>query len=432
MAAAAITMATAVLPGIETPSRVAADGVPEMQPCIAQPELIEGSTGPGVLCLQFALIMLGYSVPYSGSFDRPTKDAVTYFQALHPPLVADGRAGMNTLAALGIDGAAPIYRAEVVTAAAPGATAAPGVGAGVPLAGATACVADATIDPNERGQSVACLQRRLTVLGFYKGSISGLHDQPTQDALRAYQKVTPPLTADGVGGTRTLAALGIWSGLSVSDGRATGPGPFPAPMQDEPNWNLTAEGIPKYGNRTACTPGEAAVIAAEFAIDGADAATQQWAVYIASREGGCRYDAVNINARTKDDSHCTFQLNALSGMFGPTAELGRRGWNTTNVKSSLQACADAASDLWVFCGRGSWTPPYDCAPPWKGSTVGQPPPVLPAPPTSVLEEPAPETPIDTTPVAPSAITPTDPSVTTTTTTTPGSTATTTTTTTTSP
>jgi hypothetical protein len=185
-----------------------------MQPCIAQPETGRGLDRAGVLCLQFSLIMLGYSVPYSGTFDRATKDAVTYYQALHPPLVADGRAGMNTLASLGIDGAAPIYRSEAAptaTGTTVAGTTAGRVGTGVALGGATACVADANIDAYERGQSVACLQRRLTVLGQYRGSISGLHDQATQDALRAYQKATPPLTADGVGGTRTLAALGIWS-----------------------------------------------------------------------------------------------------------------------------------------------------------------------------------------------------------------------------
>ena len=392
--------ALVILTGMALPTPAPAEAsVPEMQVCIAQPELVEGAKGPGVLCLQFALIMLGYSVPYSGSFDRATKDAVTWYQAIHPPLVADGRAGQQTLASLGIDGAAAIYRPETAVVTGGTATAAAGAGSGTPLAGATACVADAQIDPGERGQSVACLQRRLTLLGYYHGSITGLHDQASQDALKAYQKATPPLTADGVGGPRTLAALDIWSGLSVNDGRSTGPGPFPAPTQDEPNWGLTAEGIPRYGNHVACTPSEAAVIAAEFANDGADAATQQWAVYIASREGGCRFDAVNINAKTKDDSHCTFQLNALSGMFGPHGELGRRGWTTDAVKTSLQACADAASDLWVFCGRGPWTPPYTCQPPWSGSTVGQPPAVLPAPPTSVLEEPAPEPTAEPVPVA---------------------------------
>ena len=163
------------------------------------------------------------------------------------------------------------------------------------------------------------------------------------------------LQVDGKAGPRTLAAMGIWSGITSGNGRFTGPGPFPAPVQDEPFWNLTAEGIPYYNKGTACTASEAAVIAAEFANDGADAATQQWAVYIASREGGCRYDAVNLNLRTKDDSHCTFQLNVLSGMFEPNGALGRRGWTADLVKSSLQACADGASDLWVFCGRGPWT-----------------------------------------------------------------------------
>jgi len=89
-------------------------------------------------------------------------------------------------------------------------------------------------------------------------------------------------------------------------------------------------------------------------------------VYVASREGGCRYAAVNYNLATRDDSHCSFQLNALSGMFQPHGELGRLGWTTDNVKASMAACADAASDLWVYCGRGPWTPPYACAPPWAG------------------------------------------------------------------
>ena len=108
------------------------------------------------------------------------------------------------------------------------------------------------------------------------------------------------------------------------------------------------------------------IIAEEFGKDGADDATQQWAAYIASCEGGCNEKTVNNNPATCDDSHCTFQLNALAGMFEPHGELGRRGWNVVNVKVSMQNCADAASDLWVYCGRGSWKPPYACAPPWAG------------------------------------------------------------------
>ncbi|CAB4885621.1 unannotated protein [freshwater metagenome] len=140
-------------------------------------------------------------------------------------------------------------------------------------------------------------------------------------------------------------------------------GPWPAPVQDEAKWSLTLDGIPYFAARPACTVHQADIIADQFALDGADAATQQWAVYIASREGGCNYRAVTVNAATRDDSHCTFQLNVLSGTFAPTGELGRHGWTADLVQRSLTACADAASDLWTSCGRGPWTPPYACRPP---------------------------------------------------------------------
>lgn len=361
--------------------------VPEVQACIAQPTLQRDSTGSGVMCLQFTLIMQGFSVPYSGTYDQATEDAVRWYQSTHPPLVADGVAGDATLQALGIAGKAAVFVPAGALGAAPAEASTQSATNGTPTSRAR-CTADATLTSGSRGQSVMCLQYRLVELGFSNVSASGVYDQATADAVRFYQKGTPPLSADGIAGPRTLAALDIWSGMTAGGGRDIGEGPFPAGMQDEPNWRLTAEGIPVYGNRTACTKEQAITIAAEFANDGADAATQQWAVYIASREGGCRYDAVNINARTKDDSHCTFQLNALSGAFTPHGSLGRRGWTTDLVKASLQACADAASDLWVFCGRGPWTPPYSCTPPWAGSTTDQPPALLPAPPDTVVPTPA--------------------------------------------
>ena len=240
------------------------------------------------------------------------------------------------------------------------------------------CLADAAIEPDERGLSVACLQRRLTELGLFHGAISGLYDLASQQAVRAFQHAHPPLKADGLAGARTLMTLAIWSGSTNNANAVTGPGPFPAaPRPNEPQWNLTADGIPFYGNHEACDATAAAVIAAEFANDGADVDTQQWAVYIASRESGCRFDAVTVNARTRDDSQCAFQLNALSGTFAPSGELGRRGWSPEATRFSMQSCADAASDLWVVCGRGPWIKPYSCVRPWLGSTDGQPAPALP-------------------------------------------------------
>lgn len=388
-----------LLVGVPTRAPVEAANVPVVQPCLAQPVLGPGSTGPGVLCLQFVLIMEGFSVPYDGVYGRSTEDAVRWYQSTHPPLVANGAAGAETLQALGIAGKAAVF----VPAGALGtATAVSPIVAGAegrsPIT--TRCLADATLRRGLRGQSVTCLQRRLIDLGYTGVGVSGVYDTATVDAVRAYQRATPPLTVDGVAGPRTLAALDIWSGMSSNHGRDMGPGPFPAGMQEEVEWRLTPQGIPAYGNRQACTPEQAAVIAGEFAVDGADALTQQWAVYVASREGGCRFDAVNLNLATKDDSHCTFQLNALSGMFGPTAVLGRRGWTPESVKFSLQACADAASDLWVFCGRGPWIPPYSCAPPWAGATVNQPPALLPPPPEEPpVSDPAAASPSDPVPGA---------------------------------
>ncbi len=354
-------------------------GVPEPSECEATPVLAPGATGADVRCLQYSLLMRGYDVAYTGTYDDATEDAVRAYQGANPPLSVDGRAGSQTLLALGIrlgdDDDPPVQVASSASGTSSPATPATATEqreeefVELPTS-SLPCLADAHLKVGSTGKSVTCLQQRLAELGMYRGKANGTFDTTLADAVEEFQSIRPPLTVDGVAGTRTLAALGIWSGISpgaVPTGSAA-PTSFPtAGPSSEPLWHLTAEGIPYYGSRTPCTAAQAATIAYEFGRDGADTATQQWAVYVASREGGCRYDAVNNNPATKDDSHCTFQINALSGVFGPTAELGRRGWTAANVKASLQACADAASDLWVFCGRGPWTPPYHCAPPWGGS-----------------------------------------------------------------
>lgn len=355
------TMAVSCLGPLAAPPAAHA-GLPTAGGCSADAELKVGDYGTSVICLQYALGMIGLSdLPINGIFDDATSGLVRWFQATHPPLRVDGRAGPQTLAALGI------YSGRTV--------------GGVV---ATQCTADATIRPGDASPSARCLQESLRELGLYDAAITGVSDRATVEALKRYQIDTPPLDVDGWAGPRTLAALGIWSGktgvLSAngtvvfstggSTPGGTAPfGPWPAPVQFEDFWSLTADGIPYYGKGQACTRAQADVIAFQFAKDGADIATQQWAVYIASREGGCRFDAVNQNPVTQDDSHCTFQLNALAGMFAPTAELGRRGWTAENVKTSLDNCADAASDLWVYCGRGPWTPPYSCRPPWKDAAT---------------------------------------------------------------
>jgi hypothetical protein len=296
--------------------------------------------------LQFTLAALGlYHATLTQKYDKPTAEAMAIFQSNHPPLRVDGVA-------------TPLVLTEM------------GIYSGVDAEPPPLCLADAQLGIGSKGASVSCLQDKLIEDGYLVAKSTGTFDKPTADAVRAFQFATPPLPTDGLAGPSTLAAMGIWSGKTTEQGgpviaRAPG-GPWPAAREPFPNWNLSRDGIPFYGNHVACTKANADVIAAEFAKDGADDATQQWAAYIASREGGCNERTVNLNLATRDDSHCTFQLNALAGMFEPHGELGRRGWNVDNVKESMTNCADAASDLWVYCGRGPWTPPYACAPPWAG------------------------------------------------------------------
>ena len=330
------------------PTVVRAD-VPEVAWCKSDAGLVIGSTGPSVACLQFTLAALGmYHATLTRKYDKLTAEAMAIYQSKNPPLRVDGVASPLALTEMGI------Y-------------------SGVDSQPPPVCLADAHLGTGAKGPSVQCLQDKLIQDGFLVGTASGTFDKATSNAVRAFQQATPPLPSDGTAGPSTLAALNIWSGkTTILNGgpvvvSATAPGgPWPAGREAYPNWNLTGEGIPFYGNHVACSRANADIIANEFEKDGADDATQQWAVYIASREGGCNYAAVNLNLATRDDSQCTFQLNALAGMFEPHGELGRRGWTKDSVRESMNNCADAASDLWVYCGKGPWTPPYACAQPWAG------------------------------------------------------------------
>lgn len=317
--------------------------VPEMGNCVADAELVVGSAGGSVTCVQWTLLWTGqYRGLVSGTYDQATFQAVVAFQQAHPPLTINGNSGVQTLTEMGI------Y-------------------SGVDKAPPPRCLADAPVSPGDRNPSAECVQRVLQSKLLFGGAIDGSYGKDTAAAVKNFQLQTPPLVANGVADTQTLAALGIWSGFTADQGSDTfnGGAWWPASIQAEPNFRL-ANGIPVFGNHRFCTRENADTIAREFAKDGADNATQQFFIYIASREGGCDFTAVNQNAETRDDSHCSFQLNALSGMFEPNGQLGRRGWTTDNVKQSMANCADAASDLWVFCARGPWTKPYTCAPPWAG------------------------------------------------------------------
>ena len=116
----------------------------------------------------------------------------------------------------------------------------------------------------------------------------------------------------------------------------------------------TASNVPGYPGHPKCTSSNAQVIRKEFAKDGANAETQNWFVYVASRESGCNYKAVYINSRTGDNLHCAFMLNARSGPLSRLGLLTLQGFTPYSVKTSMAACANAASNLWKRCGKHLW------------------------------------------------------------------------------
>lgn len=58
------------------------------------------------------------------------------------------------------------------------------------------------------GDEVIAVQTKLKELGYYKGNIDGIYGSGTKSAVTNFQKANR-LSADGIAGVKTLAALGI-------------------------------------------------------------------------------------------------------------------------------------------------------------------------------------------------------------------------------
>ncbi len=70
------------------------------------------------------------------------------------------------------------------------------------------------------GQEVRNIQKKLKSWGYYNGEVDGIYGSKTKAAVVYFQKKNG-LTADGVAGPKTLAAMGISSGSS-SGGYSSG------------------------------------------------------------------------------------------------------------------------------------------------------------------------------------------------------------------
>ena len=61
-----------------------------------------------------------------------------------------------------------------------------------------------------RGNEVTQIQTKLKRWGYYNGSIDGIYGSQTLAAVKYFQRKNG-LTADGIAGTKTLQAMGIYS-----------------------------------------------------------------------------------------------------------------------------------------------------------------------------------------------------------------------------
>lgn len=155
--------------------------------------LKQGSTGNKVSEMQRKLKNWGY---YDGSVDgifgSGTREAVKYFQRTNG-LTADGVVGSATAAALGMTLSG---------------TSSSGWGA----------TSSGVLKRSSTGDKVKEMQRKLKSWGYYDGSADGIFGSGTESAVKYFQR-TNGLTADGVVGSATAAALGMTlSGASSGGG----------------------------------------------------------------------------------------------------------------------------------------------------------------------------------------------------------------------
>ena len=144
-----------------------------------------GSVGSDVRNLQQNLEALGYYwADITGSFGSKTEAAVKLFQKKNN-LTADGVAGPKTLEAI----EKALMRSGVTSSSSSAGTA-----------------SGTTIQLNSQGDRVSRLQQDLKQLGYYYADITGNVGSKTETAIKAFQK-DHGLTADGVAGAKTLAAI---------------------------------------------------------------------------------------------------------------------------------------------------------------------------------------------------------------------------------
>jgi len=148
----------------------------------------QGAAGTAVSTLQEALKELGfYTGKISGSYDSATVKAVKAMQSKNGILqTGTATAELQKLIYEGKPLNSKGKKYDVKTLP--------------PIAGVTMRL-------NDKGYQVTELQEALKELGYYKNTVSGVYDQATVKAVKAFQKANK-LSADGIAGTKTQQMLG--------------------------------------------------------------------------------------------------------------------------------------------------------------------------------------------------------------------------------
>ena len=165
------------------------------------------SEGEDVLRYQQRLVELGYlnSKNATGKFNQPTVDATKAFQTMNG-LKVDGAAGPQSLKL--------IYSNDALDAN--------GNRIGGNLTGQMDTAVSDVLAAGSSGEQVRRVQQRLAELGYLSSSfVSGVYDEQTQQAIRAFQQANG-LTADGVAGSDTQSRLYASSAVSAQTARVTG------------------------------------------------------------------------------------------------------------------------------------------------------------------------------------------------------------------
>ena len=251
--------------------------------------LQSGDSGSKVTQLQNALKLLGfYNGGVDGKFGSGTKNAVIQFQRANG-LTADGLAGTKTQTLL---------YAQVNNGIS-GGTSSSGSSPSGTSSGTSGFTR--TLRKGYTGTDVTAVQQKLKALGFYSGSIDGVYGTGSIAAVKKFQQQNG-LTADGLVGSRTYAALMSASSGSSSDSSSSGSSSGTSDSSSDSSGQTYAEGTLSYGSTgTEVKKMQQALKALGYNVsaDGSYGALTQMAVTQFQKRNGLTADGVAGSATLK-------------------------------------------------------------------------------------------------------------------------------------